>query len=163
MVREMTRKAKLLRSFANTMRWTSTWRNSVAAAVRNATPPARADGLSDGPLGPRTWRGPQSNTGPQPIIDHPMKLLHVTPFYEPAWAYGGMVRAVAGLCRALAKRGHDVTVLTALLDSHHPRLETRDGVRVRRLPAFFSRGMGHLLAKELSTWRTTIAPRAMSL
>ena len=42
-----------------------------------------------------------------------MKLLHVTPFYEPAWAYGGMVRAVAGLCRALAKRGHDVTVVTA--------------------------------------------------
>jgi glycosyltransferase involved in cell wall biosynthesis len=68
-----------------------------------------------------------------------MKLLHVTPFYEPAWAYGGMVRAVAGLCRALARRGHDVTVVTALLDRHHPRLETRDGVRVRRLPAFLKR------------------------
>ena len=68
-----------------------------------------------------------------------MKVLHVTPFYEPAWAYGGMVRAVAGLCRALAARGHDVTVVTALLDSSHPRQETRDGVRVRRLPAFFKR------------------------
>lgn len=68
-----------------------------------------------------------------------MKLLHVTPFYEPAWAYGGMVRAVAGLCRALAARGHDVTVVTALLDSSHPREETRDGVRVRRLPSFFKR------------------------
>ena len=85
-----------------------------------------------------------------------MKLLHVTPFYEPAWAYGGMVRAVAGLCRALAKRGHDVTVLTALLDSHHPRLETRDGVRVRRFPAFFKRvlapwapGLRSLLKAEL--------------
>jgi glycosyltransferase involved in cell wall biosynthesis len=85
-----------------------------------------------------------------------MKLLHVTPFYEPAWAYGGMVRAVAGLCRALAKRGHDVTVVTALLDAGHPRLETRDGVRVRRLPAFFKRvlapwapGLRSILKSEL--------------
>lgn len=68
-----------------------------------------------------------------------MKLLHVTPFYEPAWAYGGMARGTAGLCRALARRGHEVTVLTALLDGSHPRQETRDGVRVRRLPAFFKR------------------------
>jgi len=68
-----------------------------------------------------------------------MKLLHVTPFYEPAWAYGGMARGVAGLCRALARRGHDVTVLTALLDPGHPLQETRDGVRVRRVPALFKR------------------------
>jgi glycosyltransferase involved in cell wall biosynthesis len=68
-----------------------------------------------------------------------MKLLHVTPFYEPAWAYGGMVRAAAGLCRALAARGHEVTVLTALLGSGHPRSETLGGVRVRRMPAFFKR------------------------
>jgi len=66
-----------------------------------------------------------------------MKLLHVTPFYEPAWAYGGMVRAVSALCRALAGRGHDVTVATALLDPAHPRRETLGGVHVRRLPAFF--------------------------
>ena len=39
----------------------------------------------------------------------------MTPFYEPAWAYGGMVRASAALCRALAGRGHQVTVATALL------------------------------------------------
>lgn len=68
-----------------------------------------------------------------------MRLLHVTPFYEPAWAYGGMVRAVAGLCRALARRGHEVTVVTALLDAAHPRQETLGGVRVMRLPALLKR------------------------
>jgi len=68
-----------------------------------------------------------------------MRILHVTPFYEPAWAYGGMVRAVAGLCRALARRGHEVTVVTALLDAAHPRQETLGGVRVRRLPALLKR------------------------
>jgi glycosyltransferase involved in cell wall biosynthesis len=75
----------------------------------------------------------------RPIIEHRMKLLHVTPFYEPAWAYGGMVRAVAGLCRALARRGHEVTVVTALYDGGHARSETLGGVRVRRVPALFKR------------------------
>jgi glycosyltransferase involved in cell wall biosynthesis len=68
-----------------------------------------------------------------------MKLLHVTPFYEPAWGYGGMVRAVTGLCRALARGGHEVTVVTALLDDAHPRQETLGGVRVRRMPALLTR------------------------
>jgi glycosyltransferase involved in cell wall biosynthesis len=61
-----------------------------------------------------------------------MRILHVTPFYEPAWGYGGMARSSAGLCRALARRGHEVTVATALLDGHSPLEEDRDGVRVRR-------------------------------
>jgi len=85
-----------------------------------------------------------------------MKVLHVTPFYEPAWGYGGMARATGALCRALAARGHDVAVVTALLDPAHPREETRDGVRVRRLPAFFKRvlapwapGLRSLLQSEM--------------
>lgn len=63
-----------------------------------------------------------------------MRILHVTPFYEPAWLYGGMARASAGLCRALARQGHEVTVVTALLDPRHPREEEVGGVRVRRFP-----------------------------
>jgi glycosyltransferase involved in cell wall biosynthesis len=70
-----------------------------------------------------------------------MRLLHVTPFYEPAWGYGGMARASAGLCRALAHRGHDVTVATVRLDPSHAAAEVPEGVRVRRLdaPGFLSR------------------------
>jgi len=41
-----------------------------------------------------------------------MKLLHVVPTYVPAWSHGGPIFAVHGLCRALAARGHDVTVFT---------------------------------------------------
>jgi glycosyltransferase involved in cell wall biosynthesis len=66
------------------------------------------------------------------------RLLHVTPFYEPAWGHGGMARAAAGLCRALVRAGHQVTVATALLDEAHPREERRDGVRIRRFPSLFS-------------------------
>lgn len=41
-----------------------------------------------------------------------MKILHITPSYEPAWHLGGVVRAVSQLCRGLAKLGHEVTVFT---------------------------------------------------
>lgn len=41
-----------------------------------------------------------------------MKILHVTPSYEPAWHLGGVVRSVSQLCRGLAELGHEVTVFT---------------------------------------------------
>lgn len=41
-----------------------------------------------------------------------MKILHVIPSYEPAWAFGGTVTATSELCRALARKGIDVTVYT---------------------------------------------------
>lgn len=41
-----------------------------------------------------------------------LRLLHVTPYYEDAWAYGGIPRLASALARGLAARGHDVTVCT---------------------------------------------------
>jgi glycosyltransferase involved in cell wall biosynthesis len=41
-----------------------------------------------------------------------MKILHVTPSYEPAWHLGGVVRSVSQLCGGLAALGHEVTVFT---------------------------------------------------
>jgi glycosyltransferase involved in cell wall biosynthesis len=55
-----------------------------------------------------------------------MKILIVTPFYEPAWRFGGMARATTGLARALGRQGHDVLVVTTRLDAQDP-LEDRDG------------------------------------
>lgn len=45
-----------------------------------------------------------------------MRLLHVVPTYFPATRYGGPIFAVHGLCRALARRGHDVHVFTTNVD-----------------------------------------------
>jgi glycosyltransferase involved in cell wall biosynthesis len=66
-----------------------------------------------------------------------MRVVHVTPYYAPAYAFGGVARACEGLCAALVARGHAVTVLTT--DAHTqttrspaPRDELRDGVRVLR-------------------------------
>jgi len=41
-----------------------------------------------------------------------MNLLVVLPAYEPAWAFGGVVRCMSTLCRALTALGHRVTVYT---------------------------------------------------
>src|SRR5258708_24560031 len=41
-----------------------------------------------------------------------VKLLHVVPTYVPSWRHGGPIAAVHGLCKALAARGHQVTVFT---------------------------------------------------
>lgn len=66
-----------------------------------------------------------------------MRILHLTPYYKPAYALGGVVRSVEGMATSLAKRGHQVTVLTTdVFDQTRrydgPLDETIDGVRVLR-------------------------------
>jgi glycosyltransferase involved in cell wall biosynthesis len=66
-----------------------------------------------------------------------MHILHITPYYAPAYAFGGVVRSAEGMARALARRGHQLTVLTtdALNQTERytgPPGETREGVRVLR-------------------------------
>lgn len=70
-----------------------------------------------------------------------MHILHVTPYYAPAYAFGGVVRAVEGMAAALVARGHTVTVLTTdALDSQTRYTgaldEQRGGVRVVRARNF---------------------------
>lgn len=74
-----------------------------------------------------------------------MKLLHVVPFYLPAFRYGGPVRSVHGLCKSLVRLGHRVRVLTTDIDGPH-RLEVPterplmlDGVALRYLPVRWPR------------------------
>lgn len=70
-----------------------------------------------------------------------MNILHVTPYYAPAYAFGGVPRAVEGMAVALARRGHEVTVLTTDALSQTERTTdtktVRDGVRVVRAPNAF--------------------------
>ncbi len=67
-----------------------------------------------------------------------MNILHVTPYFAPAWAYGGPPRSVFELCRALVRNGHSVTVATTDSCDAERRLtrpaETMDGIRVLRFP-----------------------------
>lgn len=66
-----------------------------------------------------------------------MHILHVTPYYAPAYAFGGVTRSVEGMAQALARRGHAVTVLTTDALTQQTRYtgqadDLRDGVRIVR-------------------------------
>ncbi len=41
-----------------------------------------------------------------------LRILHVVPYYDEAWAYGGIPRVATALTRGLARRGHHVAVCT---------------------------------------------------
>jgi glycosyltransferase involved in cell wall biosynthesis len=41
-----------------------------------------------------------------------MRILHVVPWFPPAWAWGGPVKVAYDLSKELVKRGHEVTVYT---------------------------------------------------
>ena len=45
-------------------------------------------------------------------MSSPLRILHVVPYYEHAWAYGGIPRLATAITRGLARRGHLVTVCT---------------------------------------------------
>jgi glycosyltransferase involved in cell wall biosynthesis len=77
-----------------------------------------------------------------------LRILHVTPSFYPAWAYGGVARCTYELCRTLVRQGADVTVWTTdVLDAAHRLRERPDpveGVRVRHFPNVSNRLAYHL-------------------
>lgn len=66
-----------------------------------------------------------------------MRILHIIPYFYPAWAYGGTCRAAWELARALVRSGQEVVVYTTdALDSHSrakPVYEVVDGVEIHRV------------------------------
>jgi glycosyltransferase involved in cell wall biosynthesis len=96
-----------------------------------------------------------------------VRILQVTPYFAPAWAYGGPPRVMYDYAAGLAARGHEVSVLTTdVLDRERrasPAYEVMDGVRVRRLPnlsnslawrtkKYLPRGLVTRLAREVRAY-----------
>jgi glycosyltransferase involved in cell wall biosynthesis len=65
-----------------------------------------------------------------------LRVLHVTPSFYPAWAYGGIPRCAYELCRSLVRQGEQVTVWTTDAFDAEQRLQEQeivvDGITVRR-------------------------------
>lgn len=61
-----------------------------------------------------------------------MKILTILTYYRPHTS--GLTIYAERLARALARRGHQVTVMTTQYDKRLPREETMDGMRVVRVP-----------------------------
>jgi glycosyltransferase involved in cell wall biosynthesis len=85
-----------------------------------------------------------------------MRVLHVTPYFAPAFRYGGPPRSILGLCKGLQHAGVDVEVLTTTADGAQElpvavsRASSYDGVPVhyasRRFPRrFFGAALSEVL------------------
>ncbi len=72
-----------------------------------------------------------------------MRILFVLTYYRPH--VSGLTIYVERLARAMARRGHTVTVLTSQYDRTLPREEVRDGVRVVRAPVLFRVSKGVIM------------------
>lgn len=54
-----------------------------------------------------------------------LRILHVTPYFTDAWAYGGIPRLATTLTTGLARRGHHVTVCTTDAQDRGGRVPSR--------------------------------------
>ncbi|MGR9072535.1 MAG: glycosyltransferase [Gammaproteobacteria bacterium] len=91
-----------------------------------------------------------------------MRILHVVPSYLPATRYGGPIFSVHGLCKALARLGHEVHVFTTNVDGRSdsgvPLLQPveMEGVNVWYFPSrrlrrlYWSFEMGRYLKKRIA-------------
>jgi glycosyltransferase involved in cell wall biosynthesis len=72
-----------------------------------------------------------------------MKVLILTEFYAPAWAFGGPPKVLSGIASELVRRGHSVAVITTnVLDAHKEvtkKQEIIDGVKVTYLRTWSKR------------------------
>jgi len=89
-----------------------------------------------------------------------IRVLHVTPYFAPAYVYGGPPRSILGLCRGLQTAGVEVEVLTTTANAPRdlPASPTEgdwfEGVRVRyvrrsRPRLFFAAPLGDPLEAAL--------------
>jgi glycosyltransferase involved in cell wall biosynthesis len=68
-----------------------------------------------------------------------VRVLHVTPYFAPAFRYGGPPRSILGLCRALGDAGVDIEVFTTTANGDQPLASAPqgvvyDGIRARYFP-----------------------------
>lgn len=67
-----------------------------------------------------------------------MKILHIIPYYIPAYGFGGPITVCSNYAESQTRKGHDVTVATTNVLDGNGRIkkerETINGVKVLRFP-----------------------------
>jgi len=58
-----------------------------------------------------------------------LRILHVTPYSDQTWAYGGIPRVVGALATTQVRHGHHVTICTTDVYDEFTRLHSPDGRR----------------------------------
>jgi len=76
-----------------------------------------------------------------------MKILQVTPYFYPAWGYGGVARASYEMSKKLAERGYEVIVYTTDTLSQNSRVEMDSNpVYVDGIKVYYFKNISNYLA-----------------
>jgi glycosyltransferase involved in cell wall biosynthesis len=96
-----------------------------------------------------------------------MRILFVTPYFVPAWSFGGPVKVVYELSKELIRQGHEVTVATTDVlnqkQRHNKRNDTLEGIKIiyfknlsnqlaYRLNLYFPRGFKKWLRSNIKSF-----------
>ena len=85
-----------------------------------------------------------------------MRILTVLTYYRPHTS--GLTIYAERLAKALAKRGHEVTVLTSQYEKDLPLEEEQDGVKIKRIPVLFRISKGVIMPSVgIRSWQEVIA------
>jgi len=88
-----------------------------------------------------------------------LRVLHVAPYFENAWAYGGIPRVVSAQAHALAAAGHHVTVATTDVRDANSRLEPASGGRRSRFAPLVDRTADGIDVRVFPNVSNTVAYR----
>ena len=92
-----------------------------------------------------------------------MKILHITPYFYPAWAYGGPPRAAYELCKELVKRGHEVTVYTTdTLDAQkRVYVPSKEALEIDGIKVYYFKNLSNRLAGKYHLFITPTFVKAL--
>lgn len=74
-----------------------------------------------------------------------MKILQLTPYYAPAWGYGGPPRVLFEIGRELIRRGHEVSVITTDAFEENRRIGVSENM-IEGIHVQYLRNLSNLLA-----------------
>jgi glycosyltransferase involved in cell wall biosynthesis len=83
-----------------------------------------------------------------------MRILQVTPYFPPAYAFGGPVKAAYQISRELIKRGHEVVVYTTDAKDFSSRLEIDSSNTIKGMKVHRFRNLSLTLVKKLKLFIT---------
>ncbi len=76
-----------------------------------------------------------------------MNILHVVPFFYPAWAYGGVPRIIYELCRELVRQGQQVSVYTTdVMDAWTRNISANGTVNIDGITTTYFKNVNNKLA-----------------
>src|SRR5215212_4181629 len=67
-----------------------------------------------------------------------MHVVHVTPYFAPAFRYGGPPRTVLGLCHALRAAGVEIEVVTTTANGDSPLPASQEGDDYEGIPVHYA-------------------------